>query len=185
MTAAKPKEPRRPPVRKSPLPALALTLAILMAVAAGALFALDAGLWTLPVAAAGTEPEPAAPAAAQTAPDSLREREAAVNRAQAELQEREAHLREQEKQISDLLRELVVQRAEADSVRRVAQIYAHMPPAAAARALLEMETSLAVQILRILTEDEVAAILTYMEPASSARLTTLLTNGAARPGGGE
>jgi hypothetical protein len=169
---ASPVKERAKPGRRSSL--LLLTGTILLALAAGAVLSLDMGFWSIPGLQTQSTQDPVA-SPPPVPDDSLREREAALASAEVALREREAHVKEQELQASKLLKGLMVQQGEQNSMGRVAELYALMPPHRAAPALQAMETQLAVQILRLLDNEETAAILSLMEPALSAEMLTRLT----------
>lgn len=154
---------------------LLLVVTILLALAAGVAYTLDMGLWSIPGLETESTQEPSA--AVPTTPivaETTGEREAALALAEDALREREAYVKEQELQVSELLKGLLVQQSDQRALGRVAELYALMPPSRAALALQAMETQLAVQILQLLANEETAAILSMMESERSAEMLTRL-----------
>lgn len=110
------------------------------------------------------------PAKASSPLDAQLEREAALARMETELKSREDDLKEKESQVAGLIKDLTAQKGEADAVRKAAALYTAMPPYRAAPLLETADTAMAVQVLRLLEEDQAAAILAYMSAERGAQL---------------
>lgn len=110
----------------------------------------------------------------QTMDPTLARQQQLANR-EAELENREAQVQEKEKQVAGLLRDLTLQKADSDAVGRAAAMYAAMPPYKAGPLMESMAADTAVAILRLLDEDQAAAIIMYMDPATGAQLMSQLT----------
>jgi hypothetical protein len=106
--------------------------------------------------------------------DPIADQQKQLAQREADLQAQEASVKERETQVADLLQDLSGQRTTADVVRRVADMYAAMPPFKAAPMLQTLDTETAVSILQLLDQDQAGAILAYMAPARGGELTTLL-----------
>lgn len=115
----------------------------------------------------------------------LVKRELAVEQKEAELAAREETLRQKEEEATKVLKELGVTQSETVSLRRAANMYSAMAPYKAAPLMAQLDVETALQVLRLMTDDQAADILSYMEPDRGAQiLRELTTLPATNPAGG-
>lgn len=141
--------------------------AILLGAAAGVAYyvPIPGITYASPVSAPASQPKVPEPVA-----DPHAERADSLARLETQLKAREETVDEKETQVSGLLKDLTVQKAEIDAVRKAVALYEAMPPYKAAPLMQPLDPSLAVQILRLLDDDQAAAILAYMSPDKGASL---------------
>lgn len=155
--------------------------ALLLGMAAGLTYFRPA-LW-MPKVATAPNPDgagnPDVKTAVAPAPDPLEQRQLALAEAEARLKTREAQLKDQEAGGSSLLASLIQQRSEADAVGKAAAMYSAMPPYKAAPLMQALEVDLAVQVLRLLDEEQAGAVVMYMDPARGAEIMKQLMKPAA------
>lgn len=187
--AREPKAPKPPKVKKPRRPwGMAPWLLIAALLTAGA--AVGSLYYPIPGLTA-TPATPATPAAneeqkTETQPaDALAVREQAVAQKETDLAAREEALKQKEADVSKLLKDLGVTEAENTSLKRMANMYVNMAPFKAAPLMEQLDVSTAVQVLRLMTDEEAAAILAYMDAARAAELMQEFTKPpvANSPGG--
>lgn len=172
------REPKAPKPRqhRGPAPYLLLFALLTGLLAAVVLYYPIPGLTAGEETATKAE-EPEVPdmvdAAAQSDMD---KREEAVAAREAELKARETALATKEEGVNRMLKELGVSAdgttgaVGTSSVARVAKMYASMPPYKAAPLMAALDGPTAVEILRLMTEDEAGAVLAAMEASRGAQL---------------
>lgn len=175
----KPKKPRRP----WGIAPWLMIFALLLAGAAGAvLYYPIPGLTAVPPAPPAAE-EPVKP---ETPVPTTGDPALAQDLAQkeADLATREEALKQKELEVDRLLKELGVTESGNASLRRAANVYINMAPFKAAPLMAQLDDATAVQLLRLMSDQEAAAILSYMDADRGARIMRELTNPPVLPAGG-
>jgi len=89
---------------------------------------------------------------------------------ETDLKAREAHLKEREAGVSALLTELTQQKSEGDAIRRAAAMYSVMPPSKAGPLIQALDVQTAVQVLRLLNNEDAGAVVMHMDRAQGAQI---------------
>ncbi len=98
--------------------------------------------------------------------EALTEREAQITREERELAQARADLESMQKQISDRVVEISTD--ELANLKKLAQTYANLPPAAAVAIIRELDDNTAVKILSLMKPDVVAPIFEQMSKSAGA-----------------
>jgi flagellar motility protein MotE (MotC chaperone) len=106
----------------------------------------------------------------------LTRREVSLMQAEETLKAREGMVKEKETQVSGLVKELAAQKAEGEQIKRMASVYAAMPPYKAGPLVQRLDLDLAAKVLLYLDQEEIAAIIAYMEPTTAAQVMAKLVH---------
>lgn len=122
----------------------------------------------------GTETEAKQEPAPTTTPADP-QREAELAQREAALAAREEAVQAKESQLGSAVNSLNNGESVTAALNRAARLYTGMAPYKAAPLMAELDDQTAVQILRLMTDDEAAAILSHMDTTRAARLFRELT----------
>jgi hypothetical protein len=177
--APKPKKPRQP---WGIAPWLLIFALLLAGAAAAVLYVPIPGLTAKPATVpTPEEPKPKQPAGTGAQPAALGD----LAQREADLAAREAALKQKEAEVARLLNELGVTDSESASLKRVAKLYTNMAPYQAAPLMAQLDDATAVAVLRLMTDEEAAAIIAHMDPDRGARIMRELTRPpVSNPAGG-
>ncbi|MFZ5826785.1 MAG: MotE family protein [Bacillota bacterium] len=169
-----PKPPKPPKVRRSwgMAPWLFLSALLTGAAAVAVLYYPIPGLTAKPPAPPVVEQPKQETASSST---TLLQREQAVAQKEAELAALEAELKQKEAETSRLLKELGGSELANNSLRRAANMYTAMAPFKAAPLMAELPVETAVQILRLMSDEQAADIIAHMETTRGAEIMRELT----------
>ncbi|HEY3367216.1 MAG TPA: hypothetical protein VGK74_19340 [Symbiobacteriaceae bacterium] len=178
---SKPPKPKR-----DKRPFFLILLALLLVAAAAVVNYVPIPGLTAPSknAAAATDTSAKTKAPETPAKDPQAERELALTKKEADLANREAVLKEKETKANALLKELTVQQSDAETARRISGIYGAMPPGKAAPLLATFDAATAAQIIRLLSEDQAAAIFAAMAPNDASAIMKELLKHKTTTGNG-
>lgn len=174
-----PKPPKPPKVKKPRqpwgiAPWLLLFGVLLAGAAAAVLYVPIPGLTAQPAdASQPEEPETETPASPGPSPDPAAAEELAKK--EADLAAREEALKQKEAEVAKLLSDLGSPESQSAALRRAASLYNNMAPYKAAPLMAQLDDATVLQILRMMTDADAAAILSHMDADRGARIMQELT----------